>query len=423
MLELLREGWNVLFRRHLSLTVISVLFFVCFTTSMSTGFWLPARLSYIILLGVPIAFFWARANARNLDVTTERLVDRLQEGQDFIERITVKNQSWWAKLWLEVDDPSDMPGHKARRIIALGPRESRTWKVTTPCQRRGLFTIGPVTIRTGDPFGFFRHTNSYGRPQSILVYPRATELPNFYVPPANLPGEGRFRKRTHYVTPNASGVRAYEPGDSFNRIHWPTTARTNMLMVKLFELDPASDIWIILDLHKDVHVGEGDDGTEEYAVKIAASIARFFLVANRSVGFISFGKRLFVEEAERGAQHYTRILEALALSTAEGDVNVGTLISEESKRFGRHTTVVVITPSTSEDWVGALQFIAERGVKVASVLLEPSTFGGHENSLMVFGTLAASDIYTYLVRRSDDLITSLALGHDASDAIPRRAET
>jgi uncharacterized protein (DUF58 family) len=254
----------------------------------------------------------------------------------------------------------------------------------------------------------------------VLVYPQATELPNFYVPPANLPGEGRFRKRTHYVTPNASGVRQYEPGDSFNRIHWPTTARTGQLMVKLFELDPASDIWIILDLEKDVHLGSGEESTEEYAVKIAASIARFFLVANRSVGFISYGKKLFVEEAERGAQHYTRILEALALSTAEGDVNLETLISEESKRFGRHTTVVVVTPSTSERWVGSLQFIAERGVKVACVLLEPSTFGGSENSLMVFGDLAAAEIYTYLVRRSDDLMTALASGMDSSDVISRR---
>jgi uncharacterized protein (DUF58 family) len=350
-------------------------------------------------------------------------VDRLQEGQDFVERITVKNLSWFSKLWLEVRDPSDMPGHNAAQVITLGPREARAWRSTTPCRLRGLYSVGPVTITTGDPFGFFKYTNTYGRPQSILVYPRATELPNFYVPPANLPGEGRFRKRTHYVTPNASGVRPYEFGDSFNRIHWPTTARTGELMVKLFELDPASDIWIILDLDKSVHVADGEDGTEEFGVKVAASIARYFLVANRSVGFISFGKRLFVEEAERGAQHFTRILEALALATAEGDVPIGTLISEESKRFGRHTTVVVITPSTSEEWVGSLQFIAEQGVKVAAVLLEPSTFGGEENSLMVFGALAASDVYTYLVRRSDDLITSLANGMEGTttEVIPRKS--
>ncbi|HWC29382.1 MAG TPA: DUF58 domain-containing protein [Dehalococcoidia bacterium] len=421
MIELFREGWDLLIRRHLSLTVIGVIFVICLMSALSTGYWLPTRLAYVIMLGVPIAYFWARANSRNLDVTVERPVDRLQEGQDFVERITVKNTSWFSKLWLEVNDPSDMPGHNANQVITLGPRESRAWRSTTTCRLRGLFSVGPVTISTGDPFGFFRYTNTYGRPQSILVYPRATELPNFYVPPANLPGEGRFRKRTHYVTPNASGIRPYEYGDSFNRIHWPTTARTGEMMVKLFELDPASDIWIILDLDKSVHVSKGEEGTEEFGIKVAASIARYFLVANRSVGFISFGKRLFVEEAERGAQHYTRILEALALSTAEGDVPVSTLISEESKRFGRHTTVVVITPSTSEEWVGSLQFIAEQGVKVAAVLLEPSTFGGDENSLMVFGALAASDVYTYLVRRSDDLISSLAMGMEGTttEAIPR----
>jgi uncharacterized protein (DUF58 family) len=422
VIEMFKEAYDLLIRRHLSLTVIGIIFFVCLMSALATGFWLPTRLSYVIAIGVPIAYYWAKKNASDLDVTVERPLDRLQEGQEFSERITVKNNSWLSKLWLEVVDPSDMPGHAANQVITLGPRESRTWKATTTCRLRGLFSIGPVRITTGDPFGFFRHSNTYGRPQSILVYPRATELPNFYVPPANLPGEGRFRKRTHYVTPNASGIREYEPGDSFNRIHWPTTARTGELMVKLFELDPASDIWIILDLDKSVHVGSGEDGTEEFSVQVAASIARYFLVANRSVGFITFGKRLFIEEAERGAQHYTRILEALALSTADGDVPLGTLVNEESKRFGRHTTVVVITPSTSEEWVGSLQFIAERGVKVAAVLLEPSTFGGSENSLMVFGTLAASDVYTYLVRRSDDLISSLAVGMDgASEALPKRS--
>src|SRR5688572_28393355 len=99
--------------------MISVIFFVCLISALSTGFWLPARLAYVLLLGVPIAYFWAKANSLNLDETTERLLDRLQEGQEFQERITVKNLSWFTKLWLEVDDPSDMPGHVARQIITL----------------------------------------------------------------------------------------------------------------------------------------------------------------------------------------------------------------------------------------------------------------------------------------------------------------
>ena len=163
-----------------------------------------------------------------------------------------------------------------------------------------------MEITTGDPFGLFRHTRTYGSAQNVLVYPRAVDLPNFLVPPANLPGEGRFRRRTHQVTPNASGVRPYEWGDSFKRIHWASTARTGELMVKVFELDPASDIWVILDLERGVHVGEGDDSTEEYGVSIAASISRFFLTANRTVGFMSYGRELRRRASRSAACSSTR---------------------------------------------------------------------------------------------------------------------
>jgi uncharacterized protein (DUF58 family) len=302
-----------------------------------------------------------------------------------------------------------------QRVVSLGPKAFRSWRVSTVCTRRGLFSMGPPTVVTGDPFGLFRLTRRFGYRQRILVYPRAVELPNFYVPPAQLPGEGRFRRRTHYVTPNASGVRQYQYGDSFSRIHWLTTVRTNELMVKLFELDPSSDIWVVLDLQQRVQAGSGDDGTEEYGVKIAASVARYFLMANRTVGYIAAGAHFDIEEPERGAQHYTRILEALALAQATSDVPLASLLNVEGKRFGRHTTVVVITPSTDESWVLSLQSLAQRGVKVAAVLLEPSTFGADASSLLVFGALAAGDIYTYLVKRSDNLVAALGSGIEAPE--------
>ncbi len=277
-----------------------------------------------------------------------------------------------------------MPGHEAKRVVTVPARGQKTWRVRSTIRRRGLYSVGPVAVTTGDPFGLFRHTRTFGRPQNVLVYPRAFELPRFSVPPANLPGEGRFRRRTHYVTPNASGVRPYEFGDSFNRIHWGSTARTGELMVKIFELDPASDIWVILDLNRDAHAGEGDDSTEEYGVSIAASVARYFLTANRTVGFLSYGRGFDVVEAERGLPQYTRILESLAMARAWGDVPLGDLLANEARRFGRHTTVIVITPSTDEEWVAGLGALQARGVKVAAIVLEPSTFGGERSSLEVF---------------------------------------
>ncbi|OGO49353.1 MAG: hypothetical protein A2148_00125 [Chloroflexi bacterium RBG_16_68_14] len=396
------------------MTVLTVLFFVALIGAFSTGFWLVSRLANLIVVGVPIAYLWAWLNLRGLEVAVERPVDRLQEGNDFEERITVVNHGWFTKLWLEVEDLSDLPGHRARRVIGLGPHARRSWRTVSPCTRRGLYTIGPVRVTTGDLFGLFRRSRTFGEAQHVLVYPRAVELPKFFVPPALLPGEGRFRRPSHYVTPNAAGVREYQPGDSFNRIHWRSTARTGELMVKLFELDPASDVWVVLDLHRAAQSGEGDDGTEEHAVRIAASVARFFLLANRSVGFLAHGRRFHLEEPERGLSQYTRILEELALARAEGDTPLAEVLNHEGRRFGRHTTVVAVTPSTDESWVVSLQMLAGRGVKLAAILLEPRTFGGQGNALFVFGALAAADIFTYLVKRSDDLTATLGSGAEAA---------
>ena len=390
-----------------SLAFVASLWLTSVVVAISTGFWLTWRLSYVLMAVVPLAYVWSKINLRGLEIIADRTTDRLQEGAQYEERITVRNRTWLSKIWLEINDPSDMPGHVARQIVTVPAKGSATFRARSTIVRRGLYSVGPVEVTTGDPFGLFRHTRAFGNAQNILVYPRAVDLPAFFVPPANLPGEGRFRRRTHQVTPNASGVRPYASGDSFNRIHWASTARTGEIMVKVFELDPASDIWIVVDLQRGIHVGEGDDSTEEYAVNIAASVARFFLTANRTVGFMSYGRGFDVIEAERGVQQYTRILESLAMARDWGDVSVGDMISNEASRFGRHTTVVVITPSTDEAWVASLAMLHARGVKVAAIVLEPSTFGGDESSLGVFASLAASDVFSYMVKHADDLQTAL----------------
>jgi uncharacterized protein (DUF58 family) len=410
-LRRLRRLFRFLFVRHRSLTVFTLLFFTTITVAYASGFWLAARLANVILLTIPLAWVWARLNLSGLEVDVQRQEDRLQEGGDFEERISVTNKSWFTKLWLEVEDLWELPGRQPRRVISLPPRATRSWRTVSHCSRRGLYNVGPVQVTTGDLFGLFRRSKTFGRPHTILVYPRAHELTNVVVPPAMLPGEGRFRRPTQQITPNAATLREYQPGDSLNRFHWRSTARTGRLMVKLFELDPASDLWIVLDLEGKVQVGEGDDGTEEHAVRIAASVARYFLLANRSVGFIAFGKQFHLEEPERGLSQYTRILEALALARATGDVPLADLLTHEGRRFGRHTTIVVITPSTDESWVASMQTLAGQGAKRSAIVLEPRTFGGDESALLVFTALAAADVQTYLVKRSDDL--NVALGASA----------
>ncbi len=189
---------------------------------------------------------------RGLSLKRATRMQRSQVGKYFEETLELNNRSRWPKLWVEVHDFSDLPGHQVSRVVnSLGRRSISRWQVRTLCHQRGRFILGPVTLTSGDPLGIFRFTRDVPGTSSLVVTPATVPIPQFSPPIGYLPGGETMHRRTPYVTASVSGVRDYVPGDSFNRIHWPSTARTGRLISKEFELDPLSDVWIFLDMHDD----------------------------------------------------------------------------------------------------------------------------------------------------------------------------
>ncbi len=405
-----RRIYRATFGDRRVLTLVFILLFVVFAIGFSTSFWLPLRLGYLLLFGLLLAAGWTWLSGRGLRIRMARDADRVQMGQSIVERLEITNDFPVPKLWLEVEELSDLPDHESKHVVTLSRGGRRDWRVETVCRRRGLFTLGPMIVRTGDPFDLFHVERTFGKASQVLVYPRPLELPGYSVPPANLPGEGRFRRRTHYVTPNASGLRDYEHGDSVNRIHWPSTLRTGKLLVKTFELDPASHMWVVLDLNAGDHAGEGDESTVEYGVTAAASVARHFLGQSRSVGLMMFGQGFQSVEPERGTQQLGRMLELLALAKPEGDVPLSTLLFQQARRWGRHTTLVVVTAATDERWVSALRSLSQRGVKAAVVQLDLESFGGRAGADLIEAQIRGAGVQVNRVRQGDSLPAVLVSG-------------
>jgi uncharacterized protein (DUF58 family) len=176
-------------------------------------------------------------------------------------------------------------------------------------------------------------------------------------------------------------------------------------MVREFELDPTADVWIVLDLDADVHTGSGLESTEEYAVTAAASLARHLLDQGRAVGLVSQTATL---PADRGPRQVERILEVLALVQTNSQLTLPAMLSAETSRFARSSTLIVVTPSTAEAWARFCQALNGRGVHSSAVLIEAATFGAAPLTLLLVSSLAAAHIPTYLVKRGDRLEQSLA---------------
>ena len=287
---------------------------------------------------------------------------------------TLRNGSRIPKPWLEVHNPTTLPGSLPGRAISLGGRSERSWLVRAPLTRRGHFRIEPLHIRTGDPFGFFEASATVGQGVSVIVYPKLEPLPAWRLPAASLEGSHASPERTLQTTPLVSTVRPYAPGDSMNRIHWRMTARHGEIQVKEFELEQTADAWIVLDLQRGIQAGRGEGSTTEVAIQAAASIAHKAIGENRAVGMTVNASRIAHLPPDRGGRQHLKIMQLLAAVDADGSAPLLETLIATVGRLKRGMTAVIITASLDPDWIRALAALRARGVGCVVVTLDPSAF-------------------------------------------------
>jgi uncharacterized protein (DUF58 family) len=141
--------------------------------------------------------------------------------------------------------------------------------------RRGVWQIGPLSLRTIDPFGLAQRVQDFGDTRTVIVVPEVVTL----TPMTGVAGiaggtahtaSSRLGQGTDNLSP-----RLYVSGDSMRRIHWRATAHRGDLMVRQEESESSPDAVVVLDRtarrwerrssHRDVNF--------EHAVSACASIA------------------------------------------------------------------------------------------------------------------------------------------------------
>ena len=353
-------------RRFQLLVVAGILLIAAFSTQLPFLFYLV----YLAILVIGGSYILTRLGLADLEAgyavnaLTGHVGDRLQI------TYTLRNTSRIPKPWLEVHNPTTLPGGLPGRAIALGSRAERSWLVRLPLTRRGHFRVEPLQIRTGDPFGFFEASASVGQGVAVVVYPRVDKLPLWRLPAASIEGSHSAPERALQTSPLATAVRPYAPGDSFNRIHWRSTARHGEIQVKEFELEQTADAWIFLDLERAVQGGRGEESTVELAVRAAASIADKALLENRSVGMTVNGHRQAIVPTDRGGRQHLKIMQLLAAVDGDGTTPLAESLIASAGRLRRGMTAIIITPSLDRAWIRPIAALRTRGIASVVVTLD-----------------------------------------------------
>lgn len=151
--------------------------------------------------------------------------------------------------------------------------------------RRGVWAVGPLVLRTIDPFGFAQREQQFGESRTVTVVPEVVPLAPLS---SNIGAAGgtahtsstRLGQGSDNLSP-----RHYVSGDSMRRIHWRATAHRGDLMVRQEEEESSPDALVILDCTARRWVGEHDhvDPAFESAVSACASVALHLVQEGYSV--------------------------------------------------------------------------------------------------------------------------------------------
>ena len=334
-----------------------------------------------------LSFIWTFSLARRLFMDRKMRYGWAQVGDQLEERFTINNDSFLPALWLEVDDHSNLPGYTAGRVTSIGANQSMEWKTEGACTRRGLFNLGPTTLRSGDPLGLCSLELVHPNSTILMVLPPVLPLPAIEIAAGGRAGEGRHSSRAALeTTVSVETVREYVAGDPLKAIHWPTSARRNALYVRQFEHMPSSDWWIFLDLEGRVQVGSGYESTEEHGIILAASLTHRGLREGHSVGLVMSSPELTWISPQHSSGHSMSILRALALAQP-GTRPLSDLLEDAQKSVRHGASLIVITPNVQADWAAPMLQLVKIGITPTVLLLDPLSFGGIESTAGAVGML------------------------------------
>ncbi len=373
--------------------------------AMITGFEPLYWIVYLMVGGAAISYGWSWVQSRGLEPRVQELTRYPQVGDPVQLRVTVREKVGLPRVGLRARLVSDFATME-EDDFGLAPRGTTSWTVSGLCQRRGLNSVGALAIFSSDPTGLLGLECRIGEPQDVLVYPRTVELSRVTVEGQVAGGEaGEVGLLTGH-SPVASMVREYTPGDGLARIHWPTTARLDKLMTKEFEGAGINEIWLWVDMQGSAHTGDGEEGTEECCITIAASLARSLIGDGHAVGMVVEGDEYYRFLPRRDQDHMWSMMGALATVRARGTTPISTIMSREGAKLGAETVAIIISPWSGQSMTPLFRFLINRGVLAVPVFLDTPSFARIASDRPGRSGLEQEQ-YAFVVRKDDDLSRTL----------------
>ncbi len=332
-----------------------------------------------VLIGFQVAaWLWVRTAVRRLRWQRDMPAAAFP-GEAIPISLRVQNRSLLPVPWLMIYEslpPTLYPPPGVRRVLALGANEERSLTYTVQASRRGLYTIGPLRLQTGDVFGMREQPLAGGNVDTLTIFPEVVPLPDLGLPAALPFGAQPFAQSLFTDPARPIGVRNYQPGDPPRQVDWKSSARVGVLQVRRHEAAIARTTLIALAFSRTEYPVRYVYDALERAIVAAASIAADLSARRQPVGLCTSGADPLatgpaaILSPGYGNAHVIEILKLLGRLEVAQTGDVDALLAAAAADLGWGATVVIVGVGIEIERIERLIALRRRGLRVALVLVE-----------------------------------------------------
>jgi uncharacterized protein (DUF58 family) len=379
---------------------------------MSPNRWLPLlgliyvlgavfRVQFLTTLSATLAVLIAITSwwrARSLDAVHYRrkpFFRRAFPGEQVALTIEVENDKLLPLSWLRVEDPWPLavapdedgllaPSHLPDQglltnVFNLRWFETKRRHYSLHFRQRGVYRVGPVRMQSGDIFGMYELSSEADRGEYLTVFPAILPVETLELPARDPFGDHRSRRKIFEDPNQPIGVRDYRPEDGFRRVHWPATAHTGQLQVKVYQPTAAQVAVVCMNASTFMRNWEGFyPELFERVISVSATLVDHFIEMGYQVGLISNGSlahsdRPFNIPPGRSPRQLGRLLEALAGVTPMVMVPFESYLIREMPRVPYGASLLVVTAITTPELQDTLIKLKRhgRGIRLLSLAANP----------------------------------------------------
>lgn len=288
---------------------------------------------------------------RGLAVERQVSATRVGVGDRITVTVSLRRTGPWAMLWpllwVRVHDnvTDDWSQYVRPGTLFAQPMWLRHWTLnyTFEAPARGMYALGDIAVETGDLLGLMRWRRTFPGMDKVLVYPQTTRVVGWQGAVSRQFGQQQGTGRRFFESNHFFGVRAYVPGDRMSRIHWPASARSNLLHAKDFELAVSNDVLVIPDFSAASFAGARDP-LLELTVTITASLLRTLSESGKTFQLILGGRQAVTLPPGTGSAHLMRAFDLLTAVEPDGPVAFSHHLAQSCQRHGQSSARLIISP-------------------------------------------------------------------------------